>query len=510
MSAGPFSNPPLGGGAGGGAGGRVGGSGPRPAFLPPYGPRGDPAYGARPPAGPLPPAGPAPHRGPVHRPYPPTRPKPEPPLPVLVGVGRLHWLTGLFRAWTIVVIFVAVLGAVVVDYTGWAGLGLAMLPVTVLAVFLGFLAWWTVRYRFDGDELVLETGLFRRHSRHFPLDRLQAVDVVRPAVARLFGLAELRLEMAGGDRVEAPFRYLRRRAAQGLRAELLARAAGLDARTPEAPERVLYRLPLLVLFGSLIFRLPVMGSGMLFFSLLALGAFGGEPGVLGGAVPLLLALLRAVASPLLTYWGFTVAVSPDGLRLRYGLLETRMQTVPPGRVQALRVTEPLLWRSLDWARVQVNVAGYAGDRAMVSSVLLPAAPKSVAWRVVSAVFPGVEVGSMRLAPAGGRAGLFAPLRARAYATAADDVAFVARRGVVCRETDMIAHLRAQSVRLTAGPWQRLFGLATVHVDSSPGPVHVAAYHRDVAQARAIAESEADRARRARATAPPDRWMAKNG
>lgn len=404
------------------------------------------------------------------------------------------------------VVFVAVLGAAVVDYTGWAGLALAVLPVAVLAVFAGFLAWWTVRYRFDGAELVLETGLFRRHSRHFPLDRLQAVDVVRPAVARVFGLAELRLELAGGDRVEAPFRYLRRRAAQALRAELLARAAGLDARTPEAPERVLYRLPLHVLFGSLIFRLPVAASGIGLVALLALGVLGGEPGVLGGVVPLLLALLRAVASPLLTYWGFTVAQSPDGLRLRYGLLETRTQTVPPGRVQALRVTEPLLWRSLDWARVEVNVAGYAGDRALVSSVLLPAAPTTLAWRVVSTVLPGARIESMRLLPAGGRAGVLAALRARGSAAGADDVAFVARRGVVCSQTDVVSHLRAQSVRLTAGPRQRLLGVATVHVDSSPGPVQVSANRRDAREARAMVESEAERARRARASAPPDRWM----
>lgn len=424
-----------------------------------------------------------------------------------MGVGRLHPLTGMFRAWTIVVIFVAMLGAVVVDYTGWSGLGLTVLPVGVLALFVGFVTWWTVRYRFDGDDLVLDTGLFRRHSRQIPLARLQAVDLVRPAVARVFGLAELRLELAGDDRAEAPFRYLPRRRAQALRAELLARAAGLDARTPEAPEWVLYRLPVPVLFGSLIFRLPVMGSGILLCSLLALGLFGAEPGVLGGAVPLLLALLRAVASPLVTYWNFTIAHSPDGLRLRYGLLETRMQTVPPGRIQALRITEPLLWRSLDWARVEVNVAGYAGERTLLASVLLPAAPKALARRIVSVVFPGIRTEATRLLAAPGRSGIAPPLRGHACAAGTDDVAFITRRGVICRETDVVAHARAQSVRLTAGPWQRLFGLATVHVDSSPGPVHVSASHRNAGEARAIVESEAERARRARASAPSDRWMA---
>ena len=85
--------------------------------------------------------------------------------------------------------------------------------------------------------------LFRR-SRRVRLDRLQAVDVVRPLVARALGLAELRLEVAGGSSSEAPLAYLSEAAAQQLRAELLARAAGLHHDTPEAPEAVLLEVPL--------------------------------------------------------------------------------------------------------------------------------------------------------------------------------------------------------------------------------------------------------------------------
>ena len=48
------------------------------------------------------------------------------------------------------------------------------------------------------------------------------------------------------------------------------------------------------------------------------------------------------------------------LRLRHGLLEHRTQTVPPGRVQAVRLVQPLLWRGAGWWRVRVNVAGYGG------------------------------------------------------------------------------------------------------------------------------------------------------
>ena len=86
--------------------------------------------------------------------------------------------------------------------------------------------------------------MLRKRSRRVRLDRLQAVDVVRPLVARALGLAELRLEVAGGGSSEAPLAYLSEDAAQRLRAELLARAAGLHHETPEAPEAVLLEVPL--------------------------------------------------------------------------------------------------------------------------------------------------------------------------------------------------------------------------------------------------------------------------
>ena len=45
-------------------------------------------------------------------------------------------------------------------------------------------------------------------------------------------------------------------------------------------------------------------------------------------------------------YGFTVAQSPDGIRIRRGLLGTVAETIPAQRVQAVRMIEPLLWRPL--------------------------------------------------------------------------------------------------------------------------------------------------------------------
>jgi putative membrane protein len=439
----------------------------------------------------------------------------RPPVRFAQGVHRLHWATAPLRALTILVIYFVLVGFSLLLTPSTTGIALDLtpevitrfalvsFPVSVLAVLVGFWAWWSVRFWIAGDELVVETGILFRRKQLIPLSHIQAIDVVRPFVTRALNLAEMRVELAGGDQGEIVLRFLGRPAAQQLRAELLARAAGLPGHTPEAPERPLWRVRFGTLFGSLILKVPVVG-GLLFFSaVLVLGTATGEPGVLGAAVPVLLGLLRAVVAPLIMYGGFHAAMSPDGLRLRYGLLETRMQTVPPGRVQAIRIVEPSMWRSNAWARVDVTVAGYVGERQALSSVLLPVAPRHVAFQLVAEVFPGSDVEAVRLLPASGKSWSLD----RDAAAGTDDVVFVTRRGVFSRSTDVIGHARAQSVRLTAGPLQRLRGLGTVHIDAPPGPVQVAAVDRDLREARLIVESTAERARVARARpAIPGPWV----
>jgi putative membrane protein len=435
------------------------------------------------------------------------------------GRHRLHWATAVLRALAVIGLYLVFLifGLSLLESQTSPGEALEITPVAVqrfavvtglvvlAAPIAGLWAWLSPRFWISEDDLMVETGILRRRKRRIPLSRVQAIDVVRPLVTRALGLAAVRVELAGGDEAAIALRYLGRAEAQQLRAELLARAAGLPGYTPEAPERPLWRVRQGTLFGSLTLKLPVIGTAVLFVVLLAVGINFGEPGVLGGAVPALLGLLRAVVAPLIVYGSFTVATSPDGLRLRYGLLETRMQTVPPGRVQAVRIVEPLLWRPYGWARVDVTVAGYVGERQVLSSVLLPVAPREVAMRLVAEVFPGTNVAAVRLSPSSAKA-----FWSQAEA-GSDDHVFVARRGLLCRRLDVIAHARAQSVHLVSGPLQWLLGIGTVHIDAPPGPVQVAAVNRDLDEARVIVESTAERARRARATdAGPGRWAAGQG
>lgn len=464
---------------------------PGPPYPPPYGPPyGPPGYG--------PPARTGPYGPPGFGPYGPYGPPAPPPVRYAEGVHRLHWATAPLRALTIFVIYFVLVGfslfftrtetgrLLLFTPQGLVRFALVTAPVVAVAAISGAWSWWSVCFWIGGDDLIVETGILRKRRRQAPVDRIQTIEVVRPLITRMFGLAEVRVELGGGDQGEIVLRYLGRSGAQQLRAELLARAAGLPGHTPEAPERALWWVGIGSLFGSLIFRLPVIGAGLLFIALVIGGLGYGQPGVLGGAVPALLGLLRAVVAPLVMYSNFSAATSPDGLRLRYGLLETRMQTVPPGRIQAIRIVEPLLWRPFGWARVEVTVAGYTAERQAVSSTLLPVAPRWMAFQLADLVFPGTRVEAIPLLPAG--------RSWRRGAAGSDDVVFVTRRGVLCRRLDVIAHSRAQSLRLTSGLLQRLLGLGTVHIDAPPGPVQPAAVDRDLGEARLIVEATVSRTR----------------
>ena len=425
---------------------------------------------------------------------------------------RLHPLTPLLRGWVWLASAVA-FGGQDAFRAGDPGRFLLLIPVIAIIGFaFGLASWWFTRYGFDGDALRIDSGILQRRSRRVRLDRLQAVDVVRPLAGRLLGVSELRLEVAGGGSTEAPLAYLSADDALRLRAELLARAAGIDAETPEAPERVVHEVPLARLVGSTflsgafitgVILLSGLGGALLFSS--------GEvvAGVFSAVLPGALAVGVALWNQLVRNFGFVLAESPDGFRIRKGLLDTKAQTVPPGRVQGVALRQPLLWRPAGWVRLDVDVAGYAGSsgiEANTSSTLLPVATFADAVVVMKQALGGADPGTIMLDPAPRRAAWLRPVGWRRLAFGADARVVVVREGVLYRTLTVVPHAKVQSVRLAQGPVQRRLGLATVHVDTTPGPVDATIRHRPQEQARRIVEDQAQRSRLARRVDVPERWM----
>ena len=113
----------------------------------------------------------------------------------------------------------------------------AAASVLLLAV-LGFiLSWYFTRYQVAEGYVRVNTGFLFRQQRQARLDRVQAIDIVQPLLARIFGLAELKFEVADAGESAVRLAYLRIDDARQLRATILARAAGACGRTRRAPKQ---------------------------------------------------------------------------------------------------------------------------------------------------------------------------------------------------------------------------------------------------------------------------------
>jgi putative membrane protein len=446
---------------------------------------------------------------------------PEAPVPILsTPRRRTHPLTPLVasvRSLGILVGVFVVFGSgnlrqIASEVGGLLGLSLvfgAFTLLLLLALGFNYLAWTRTEFFFDeSGDFRLDSGVLQRNERRVTLSRLQSVDTTRPLLGRVVGLSQVRIEVAGGGDSRVLLSYLPDEEARALRAEIIARAAGMSPDVGEAPEAVLATVPTGDLVVSLLLRSEtiIIIAGTLLV-VLAITATEGPSGLLlllvTGGLPLF-----ALFGQFGRFFGFTVADSPDGLRLRHGLINVQSQTVPPGRVQAIEISEPLLWRRKGWVRVSLNVAGLqSDDNDQQEHVLLPVAPHDVARQIIARVMPGVDPGAMEFLPAPDRARRRAWWQFRNLGVAHDDLVLATRRGFLTRRVAVIAHARTQSVSVTQGPWQRSLGLASVQVDSTPGPVTIVALHRSAAEARRIAEDQLVRAATGRATGPAPRWMA---
>jgi len=456
------------------------------------------------------------------------------------GWKRLHPVTPVLRAWKVVAVVLVVLAqqgldqVLQADLPGWVVLLAVvggLVAIALVTAVYSAIAWRRTRYRIDGEAVHVEQGVLWRQQRRAQLDRLQAVDLVRPLLGRLFGLAELRLEVAGGAGSKISLAYLKEEDAQQVRNALLAAAAGVrfaeGEEAIEAPQRAVLevtipRLLLSTLLSGLTIAVLLVLVGCVVTIVLT-----GSAAPLAGMAPGVLGLVAGFWARFNHAFGFTVAESPDGLRLKHGLLEQRSQTVPPGRVQALRISQPLLWRVPDWWRVHVNVAGYGGENGREGAdctVVLPVGTREELARLLAVVLPDLGTGaespldvvSLGLTGTGTDGGFTSAPRAsrrldpiawRRHGFRVTDRAFLARSGRLLRRLDVVPHERTQSLSLHQGPLQRRLGLASVALHSTPGPVSPRVDHLAAATASALLAEQSVRARAARAAAGPERWMA---
>ena len=348
---------------------------------------------------------------------------------------RTHPITPLVTGWKIVVGLIAVFTAqnvarLVEDFTVQRALiGLGVLAaVIVIAIILSALSWWFTSYAVDEHGVSLHTGMISRSQQYAPRARIESVSVERPLLARLLGLAKVRIEVAGGGESYLDIQYLTSARAEELRLGILSVAAGARSGTtdeePDAPapvlagtegatdpastgaedgagapveapaadgagrlESLLYdgvtdgeliaKIPTERLVRSLLrdleFLLGVAGSvlGVVVAVGLVIWQDGISPAIILPLLPALIAVPKYIFGRIESGWGFVSRITERGLRMRRGLATTRTDNIAAGRIQFVELRRPLLWRTPGWTAASVTVAGIEDDSADGATAVLP-------------------------------------------------------------------------------------------------------------------------------------------
>src|SRR5690606_21328582 len=229
-----------------------------------------------------------------------------------------------------------------------------------------------------------------RTRREIPFARIHNVVVHQNLLHRLFGVAELRLESAAGDKPEAQMRVLK--LSQALELEQLIRQRG-DVTTgegdapPPTDELLALRLPELVRLGLISNRAMVVVAAAIgalyqmlprditenfieqqgkqavgYASQLHLGTTTlVASGVALLVTGLLLMWLMSIGLAIMQYYGFRLSEADKRLTVERGLLTRLRSSVARRRIQAWTLREGALHRLFGRRQLRVDIASGGGN-----------------------------------------------------------------------------------------------------------------------------------------------------
>ncbi|GAA4478936.1 PH domain-containing protein [Enteractinococcus fodinae] len=507
---------------------------------------------------------------------------------------RVHPISPFIRSWSALLIFVYLIMSFSVRElqsfieavnlsVGQSLLILLGLVIGILVVAAGLyaIAWRFYQFRITTEAVELHAGVIFRQRRYMRLDRLQAVDIVRPFFARIFGLSKLSLHAADGGETTLTLEYVRESDAERLRHEILYLASGaqgdpaLDPTTDDAPHAAIAQVPhypydgylaqyvqhnphglneevpadhttrqssrelLTIPFGRVIGAALLTGLSTGVFTALTGGVttgffiwLGARGDADSGAIPVSLLMLLIFAgiglfTALITAFGqvnanfnFTAKTADSGVRLTSGMLSTTSHTIPPGRIQAIQITQPLLYRIFGWYRIQVTVAGYGLTDPSTTVLPVGTFDDVIIMLSVLAPDPGVEHANDLLYTAlkhtsdddgftkvPGRARMWQPVAGRRHGYRTTPTLLLIRFGRLRRNLAMIPHERIQQSAVHQTLFDKLSGTASARFVTPPGPVRVHLSNQEPAGLVQLFFEEAEIAAHARRISDKNQWMA---
>lgn len=425
---------------------------------------------------------------------------------------RVHRLSPLLRVWATLLALAAIAafnftmpiynwlseGEYGLTAAAWA---LGAVILALLMVFGVSQLWWArTGFRVDNEEIEMRRGVLTTQIRTARYDRVQAVDLVEPFAPRLFGLAGVRIEAAGGAQANIEIAYLTRAEAEALRKEILARMQGQDLLEDAA-----FDVPTAA--PALVAPIPIkrsLAAAALQFSTLFTVAWATIPVwsglTIAAVLPVLVSFVPQIWRTIDQSWRFNSSLDGEVINLTYGLANRRRQAVPIDRIHAVQLKRPMLWRVFGWWQVTVTVAGYGSEmnKASGTSKLLPVGTYAQAAQVIDAIGP--LTARELTAPAADEATFAAssprkarwvsPVDWRQQHVNVDKTRGIARVtfGRLTRRFQVVNIPHIQELTYKQGPLQRRLGLAHVRFDLVPGAVRMTARDVEDAQARSLVDA----------------------
>ncbi|MCR2819181.1 PH domain-containing protein [Microbacterium sp. zg.Y1090] len=426
---------------------------------------------------------------------------------------------------------------------------LAVVAGVVLLLIAGFyLSWRFHTFRITGDDVEVRSGILFRTQRRAPLDRVQGVNLTRPMIARLLGMAKLEVVGAGTDS-NVKLEYLSTANAEAVRADILRLASGQrlgaaavargggslaqtvnrgltgiiegDDQQAEAPESVVH-IPVGRLVAS---QVVSPSSVMLIVGVIAIivASIVGTPWLLFTFVPALIGFGAYWVRQIVRSLRYSIAPTRDGVRITFGLLTTITEIIPPGRVHALEVSQSVLWRGFGWWTIKIN--RLTGRSAMESgadqfTTVLPVGTYADVQRVLQLLAPATSAEELPTLLQQGIAGpdgddpfTTTPHRARIIRLLSwrrngfllTDELLLMRRGLIWRKLAILPLARLQSFGVYQGPIDRMLRVASVRGHIVTGPIYANVAAIDRGDAIALLEAVEDAAVRAAAADRSHRW-----
>ncbi|MGN5374564.1 PH domain-containing protein [Sphingomonas hankookensis] len=402
-------------------------------------------------------------------------------------------------------------------------LGVAALALVAAAVFT-WARWRAFTYRIAPGELVIADGILHRNRRSIPFERIQDVSIDQKLLARLFGLARVRIETGGGEADEASLDSVSLAEAGRLRAVL--RGGGAPSVEPDAAPPA--RTTIFAMDGRRVLAMGLFGFslvwvGVLFAAINQLGdllgldwdGWRGWAGVarqeavafatplfavLAAIVALALGAISGVARTFFVEHGFRLEREGGRLRRVRGLTTRTEVVVSVARIQLALIERGMVSGRFGWSGLRFQTLGGSDDACGRQQVAPFARDDEVARVLAAARYPAFDPLPLRAVAFGhvvratilrgggplvviGIVSLFVPLagfalllvpvpvaaallarRRHRYAILGDHLYVM--RGVLAKRAWIVPLARIQSVSITRSPLQRLLGIATVRVDTA--------------------------------------------